>query len=47
MLQNNVLPTLQKCSADLQTLLSFKKISESKLSTIEAHLMSMENSLKD
>ena len=46
-LQNYVLPTLKKYSADIPTLLSFKKISESKLSTIEAHLTSMENSSKD
>ena len=46
-LQNYVLPTLKKYSTDIPTLLSFKKISESKLSTIEAHLTSMENSLKD
>ena len=46
-LQNNVLPILRKYSADIPTLLSFIKISESKLSTIEAYLPSMENSLKD
>ena len=46
-LQNYVLPGLKKYSADIPTLLSFKNISESKLSTIEAHLTSMENSLKD
>ena len=46
-LQNYVLPTLKKYSADIPTLLSFKKISESKLSTIEAHLTSVEKSLKD
>ena len=46
-LQNYVLPTLKKYSADIPTLLSFKKISESKLSTIEAYLTSIENSLKD
>ena len=46
-LQNYVPPTLKNYFADIPTLLSFKKISESKLSTIEAHLTSMENSLKD
>ena len=46
-LKNYVLPTLKKYSARIPTLLSFKKISESKLSTIAAHLTSMENSLKD
>ena len=46
-LQNSVLPTLKKYSGDILTLPSFKKISESKLSTIVAHLTSMEHSLKD
>ena len=47
LLQNYVLPTLKIYSGDIPTLPSFKEISESRLSTIEAHLKSMENPLKD
>ena len=37
MLQNYILPTLKKYSADIPMLLSFQKMSKSKLSTIQAH----------
>ena len=46
-LQNYVLPTLKKYSGNMVALLSFKKIAESNLSTLEGQLRSMDEALKN